>query len=63
MCHHLVKSSIEKRLVIALFSVFRKRHNSISQPNTGCDGLYMLGPGNGTIRGYGPAGVGVAFLE
>ena len=27
------------------------------------NGLYMLGPGNGTIRRCGPAGVGVALLE
>jgi hypothetical protein len=24
-----------------------------------CDGLYMLGPGSGTIRRRGPVGVGV----
>ena len=28
-----------------------------------CDGLYMLAPGSGTIRGCGPVGVGVALLE
>ena len=28
-----------------------------------CDGLYMLGPGSGTIRRCGPVGVGVALLE
>ena len=28
-----------------------------------CYGLYMLGPGSGTIRGYGPVGVDVALLE
>jgi hypothetical protein len=28
-----------------------------------CDGLYMLGPGSGTIRRYGPVGVGVVLLE
>jgi len=27
------------------------------------DGLYMLGPGSGTIRGCGPVGVDVALLE
>ena len=35
-------------------------------PNSGlphCDGLYMLGPGNGTIRRCGLVGVGVALLE
>ena len=26
-----------------------------------CDGLYMLGPGSGTIRGCGPVGVGVSL--
>ena len=26
-----------------------------------CDGLHMLGPGSGTIRRYGPVGVGVAL--
>ena len=26
-----------------------------------CDGLYMLGPGSGTIRGYGPVGVDVSL--
>ena len=28
-----------------------------------CDGLYMLGPGSGTIRRCGPVRVGVALLE
>ena len=28
-----------------------------------CDGLYMLGPGSGTIIGCGLVGVGVALLE
>lgn len=28
-----------------------------------CDGLYMLGPGSGTLKEYGPIGVGVALLE
>ena len=28
-----------------------------------CDGLYMLGPGSGTTRRYGPFGLGVALLE
>ena len=28
-----------------------------------CDGLYMLGLGNGTIRRCGPVGVGVVLLE
>jgi hypothetical protein len=28
-----------------------------------CDGLYMLGPGYGTIRRYGLVIVGVALLE
>jgi hypothetical protein len=28
-----------------------------------CGGLYMLSPGNGTIRRYGPLGVGMALLE
>ena len=27
------------------------------------DGLYILGPGSGTIGRYGPVGVGVALLE
>ena len=27
----------------------------------GCDGLYVLGPGSGTIRKYGPVGVGVSL--
>ena len=26
-----------------------------------CDGLYMLGPGSGTIRRCGPVGVGVSL--
>jgi hypothetical protein len=26
-----------------------------------CDGLYMLGTGNGTIRKYGPVGVCVSL--
>jgi len=26
-----------------------------------CDGLYMLGPGSGTVRRCGPVGVGVSF--
>ena len=26
-----------------------------------CDGLYILSPGNDTIRGFGPVGVGVAY--
>ena len=30
---------------------------------TECDGLYMLGPGIGTIRKCGPVRVGVALLE
>ena len=29
--------------------------------NGECDSLYMLGPGSGTIRRYGPVGVGVAL--
>ena len=29
----------------------------------GCDGLYTLGPGSGTIRRYGPVPVGMAFFE
>jgi hypothetical protein len=28
-----------------------------------CDGLYMLGPGSGTIRSCGPVGGGVGLLE
>ena len=28
-----------------------------------CDGLYMLGPGSGTIRGCGPLGLSVALWE
>ena len=28
-----------------------------------CDGLYMFGPGSGTIRRCGPVGVGVDLLE
>ena len=28
-----------------------------------CYGLYMLSTGNGTIRRYGPVGVGMALLE
>jgi hypothetical protein len=28
-----------------------------------CGGLNMLGPGSGTIRRYGPVGVGVALVE
>ena len=28
-----------------------------------CNGSYMLSPGSGTIRRYGPVGVGVALLE
>jgi hypothetical protein len=28
-----------------------------------CDGLYMLGPGIGTIRGCGPLGLSVALWE
>jgi hypothetical protein len=28
-----------------------------------CDGLYMLSPETGNIRGCGPVGVGVALLE
>jgi hypothetical protein len=28
-----------------------------------CYGLYMLSPGSGTIRRYGPVGAGVALLE
>ena len=28
-----------------------------------CYGLYMLGPGSGTIKRCGPVGVGVALLE
>jgi hypothetical protein len=27
-----------------------------------CDGLYMLSQGSGTIRRYGPVGVGMALL-
>lgn len=27
-----------------------------------CDGLYILGPGSGTIRRCGPFGVGMALL-
>jgi hypothetical protein len=27
----------------------------------GCDGLNMVGPGSGTIRRYGPVGVGVSL--
>jgi hypothetical protein len=30
-------------------------------PPWGCDGLNMLGPGSGTIRRYGPVGVGVSL--
>jgi hypothetical protein len=26
-----------------------------------CDGLHMLGPGTGTIRRYGPVGVGLSL--
>jgi hypothetical protein len=26
-----------------------------------CDGLYMLGPGSGTVRGCGHVGVGVSL--
>jgi hypothetical protein len=39
----------------------------VNQENTptdiSCDGLYMLGPGSGTIRRCGPVEVGVALLE
>ena len=28
-----------------------------------CDGLYILGPGSGTISRYGPVGIGVVLLE
>jgi hypothetical protein len=31
--------------------------------DTECDGLYMLGPGSGTIRRCGPVAVGVALLK
>jgi hypothetical protein len=31
--------------------------------NIWCDGLYMVGPGSGTISRCGPVGVGVALLE
>ena len=30
--------------------------------NGECDSLYMLGPGSGTIRRYGPVRVGVALF-
>jgi hypothetical protein len=35
----------------------------VTLPKPPCVGLYMLGPGSGTIRRYSPVGVGVALLE
>ena len=29
----------------------------------GCDGLYLLGPGSGTIRRCSPVGVSMALME
>jgi hypothetical protein len=38
-------------------------YNSTFLSVTVCYSLYMLGPGCGTIRRYGPVGVGVTLLE
>ena len=43
-----------------------ERQLKVHSPNgwlTKCDGLYMLGPGSGTISRYGLVGVGMALLE
>ena len=30
--------------------------------NPNCEGLYILGPGSGTVRRYGPVDVGVSLV-
>ena len=65
--HQNVESSVQKDVsFIAIYNV--KQAKMVSKIKrlfyliyTRCDGLYMLGPGSGTIRRCGLLGVGVSL--
>jgi hypothetical protein len=50
-------------LVLDVLSYFRKIERKGRKQDTLCDGLYILGPGSGTIWRYGFVGIGVTWLE
>ena len=54
--------SQEIELAATLILVFLVLHyKKKEKEKLKCDGLYMLGSGSGTIRRYGPVGVGVSL--